>query len=94
MQLAPTTIASAVLVALTVAGCAGPTTPTSMTASRSISAGGPTLVTATAGQHASALPVSGTCNTSFDPPTFPLPPVIRQVDTGTCQLAHLGQTAI
>jgi hypothetical protein len=94
MQLALTTIASAVLVALTAAGCSGPTTPTPITASRSIPAGGPTLADATAGQHASTLPVSGTCNTSFDPPTFPLPPVIRQVDNGTCQLAHLGRTAI
>ena len=32
--------------------------------------------------------------TSFDPPPFPLPAVHRQVDTGTCQLAHLGRAAL
>jgi hypothetical protein len=39
-------------------------------------------------------PLSGTCETRFDPPPFPLPPVIRQVDTGTCQLAHLGRATL
>jgi len=38
-------------------------------------------------------PLTGTCETSFAPPTFPPPPVIQQVDQGTCQLAHLGRTA-
>jgi hypothetical protein len=93
MQLTLATIASAVLVVLTAAGCSGPTTPTPITASTSMSAGGPASTTATAEQHTSTLPVSGTCNTTFGLPLSP-PPVIRQVDTGTCQLAHLGRTAI
>jgi hypothetical protein len=39
-------------------------------------------------------PLSGRCETSFDPLPFPPPPVLRQVDTGTCQLAHLGRTTM
>ena len=39
-------------------------------------------------------PLSGRCETSFDPPPFPLPPVLRQVDTGTCQLSHLGRATV
>lgn len=38
-------------------------------------------------------PFSGRCETSFAPPTFPPPPVIRQVDDGICQLSHLGRTS-
>lgn len=41
-----------------------------------------------------SLPLSGRCETRFDPPPFPPPPVLRQVDTGTCQLSHLGRTTI
>jgi hypothetical protein len=40
------------------------------------------------------LPLVGRCETRFDPPPFPLPPVHRQVDTGTCQLSHLGRAAV
>ena len=43
---------------------------------------------------ADARAISGTCTTSFIPPTFPPPPVIRQVDEGICQISHLGRTAI
>lgn len=39
-------------------------------------------------------PIAGTCHTQFDPPPFPLPPVFRQTDTGTCTLSHLGRAAI
>ena len=38
-------------------------------------------------------PLSGSCETSFAPPTLPPPPIIRQVDQGTCTLSHLGRTA-
>ena len=38
-------------------------------------------------------PFSGRCETSFAPPTFPPPPVIRQVDDGECHLSHLGRTS-
>jgi hypothetical protein len=36
--------------------------------------------------------VTGQCKTAFAPPPFPLPPVLRQIDNGTCRLAHLGHT--
>lgn len=39
-------------------------------------------------------PLTGRCETSFAPPPFPLPPVLRQVDTGTCQLSHLGRAVL
>ena len=51
--------------------------------------GTPTVALANA---STTLPLSGRCETRFDPPPFPLPPVYRQIDTGTCQLAHLGRT--
>jgi hypothetical protein len=38
-------------------------------------------------------PLSGSCETSFAPPTLPPPPIIRQVDRGTCTLSHLGRTS-
>jgi len=41
-----------------------------------------------------ARPISGTCQTSFAPPTLPPPPVIRQVDEGSCNLSHLGKAAL
>jgi hypothetical protein len=37
-------------------------------------------------------PIEGYCELSFNPPPFPLPPVHRQVDTGTCWFSHLGRT--
>ena len=39
-------------------------------------------------------PFSGHCETTFNPPPFPLPAVHRQIDVGTCQLAHLGRAAL
>ncbi|CAA9312915.1 MAG: hypothetical protein AVDCRST_MAG68-1356 [uncultured Gemmatimonadetes bacterium] len=41
--------------------------------------------------NSAARPVSGECETTFTPPPFPPPPSFTQVDTGTCQLAHLGR---
>ena len=41
-----------------------------------------------------SIPISGACETAFVPPTFPPPPVIRQVDQGICHLSHLGRTAL
>jgi hypothetical protein len=38
-------------------------------------------------------PLSGSCETTFVPPTLPPPPIIRQVDQGVCTLSHLGRTA-
>jgi hypothetical protein len=39
-------------------------------------------------------PLAGRCETSFAAPPYPLPPVLRQVDVGTCQLSHLGRAAM
>ena len=39
-------------------------------------------------------PMSGTCETTFGAPPFPLPPSIRQVDEGECQLTHLGRATL
>lgn len=41
-----------------------------------------------------SLALTGRCETSFAPPQYPLPPVLRQVDVGTCQLSHLGRAAM
>ena len=39
-------------------------------------------------------PMSGHCETRFNPPPVPPPAIHRQTDVGTCQLAHLGRTAL
>jgi len=44
--------------------------------------------------ESAARPISGSCQTSFAPPTFPPPPVIRQVDVGSCSLSHLGKAVL
>jgi hypothetical protein len=36
------------------------------------------------------VPISGECETTFDPPTLPPPPIRMQTDIGSCRLAHLG----
>jgi len=47
-----------------------------------------------AAQAAGALPIKGHCELTFNPPPLPLPPVHRQIDTGTCWFSHLGKTAL
>jgi hypothetical protein len=37
-------------------------------------------------------PFAGSCTLTFNPPPVPPPAVHHQVDTGTCQLTHLGLT--
>jgi len=39
-------------------------------------------------------PLTGRCETSFAAPPYPLPPVLRQVDVGSCQISHLGRAAM
>jgi len=73
-------IISAALIAVTVAACAD-TPPTTMTDPLAIAS------------SMAELKVSGQCETVFAPPPFPLPPAIRQIDTGTCRIAHLGRSA-
>ena len=80
-----TLIAPSFLLTLAVAGCA----PEASTTAR---ADVPALTRAAVAPASRAL--TGRCETSFDPPPFPLPPVLRQVDTGTCQLSHLGRATI
>ena len=41
-----------------------------------------------------ARPIKGHCELTFNPPPLPLPPVHRQIDTGTCWFSHLGRTAL
>ena len=38
--------------------------------------------------------ISGECTTAFVPPAFPPPLTFQQVDIGTCQLSHLGRSAV
>lgn len=52
----------------------------------------PTLEGASMSRRISAgRPLTGRCETEFNAPPLPPPPVHRQTDTGTCQLAHLGR---
>lgn len=37
-------------------------------------------------------PFKGSCSVTFNPPSFPPPPIHHQTDVGTCQLTHLGHT--
>lgn len=37
-------------------------------------------------------PFSGTCELTFTPPPFPLPPVFQSIDDGTCLFTELGKT--
>jgi hypothetical protein len=37
-------------------------------------------------------PFTGSCSVTFNPPSFPPPPIHHQTDVGTCQLTHLGHT--
>jgi len=37
-------------------------------------------------------PFKGSCSVTFNPPSFPPPPIHHQTDVGTCQLTELGHT--
>jgi hypothetical protein len=39
-----------------------------------------------------ARPLTGSCTLTFTPPPLPLPPLLHQIDVGTCQFSHLGLT--
>jgi hypothetical protein len=66
-------------------GCADPPT--------GITAGDPAFQAVAAHASDVARPISGRCETTFNPPPLPPPPVHTQTDIGTCTLAHLGHTA-
>lgn len=78
--------APATLLVLALAACAGDASP--ITAPDA-----PTLARASARSTAApARPIRGSCELTVSPlPSSP--PIIRQTDTGTCQLSHLGRTA-
>ena len=80
-----TFVALSLLLTLAVAGCTGeaPTIDPSGASALALVSTAPT-----------SRPLTGRCETSFDPPSFPLPAVLRQVDTGTCQLSHLGRATL
>lgn len=77
---------SSVLIAIVVAACAeyGPTA-----VSPPVSGTGASPAQASVAESR----LTGKCETTFAPPSFPLPPVVQQTDTGMCRLAHLGLTA-
>lgn len=66
------------------AGCGRPDSPT-------IAAPGTPAPDRAAGGAPSARPLTGRCETVLEPTRFIRPGVIGQVDTGVCQLAHLGR---
>lgn len=85
-------ILSVTLILLMLAGC-------NFTASNPVDAGISPVVVPDAvpersnmnQQYLSGRPISGTCNTTFDPPVFIRPPaVFSQADEGHCRLSHLG----
>ena len=76
---------SAALIAVTVTACAD----TALTITDPL----PSVSSAKSRASVAELRVFGDCETGFAPPPFPLPPAIRQIDTGTCRIAHLGRSA-
>ena len=81
-------IAAVSLLASAIIGCAdpSPTSPATPTSRQSLGVA--------AQQSGTARPFKGSCTTTFNAPPLPLPPVIHQVDTGTCELTHLGRAAL
>ena len=79
-----TLAAPSLLLVLVLAGCAGD--PTSIPSSG--------VVRLDRASTPAPRPLTGQCETAFAPPPFPLPPVLRQVDSGTCQLSHLGRATL
>ena len=74
------------LLAVSLAACADGT-PTSVSAPTATSIRGASLQGADV-----ARPLTGSCTTTFGPTPFPPPPIHHQIDTGSCQLTHLGRT--
>lgn len=82
----PLSAATAALLVTVFAGCSGD--------APSIAAvDEPSLREVLVDAHTPQLPVTGRCETTFDPQPFPPPPVFTQTDTGTCVMAHLGRAA-
>jgi hypothetical protein len=80
-------IAPAILFAFTLAGCAADTSTTAAPIARSAS------LTRAGGNALAPQPIGGRCELTVAPlPSSP--PIIRQTDTGFCQLSHLGRTKL
>jgi len=79
--------ASVILLAVSMLGCdrEGLPTPPAI---------GLSTMQATRSDQIVSRPLSGKCDTAFDPPPLPPPPILRQVDVGTCQMTHLGRAAM
>jgi hypothetical protein len=78
--------APTVLLTLALAGCADSATTLATPERATFARGG------SAAGAAAARPISGRCELTVGPlPSAP--PIIRQTDTGTCQLSHLGRTS-
>ena len=79
------TAVPAVLLTVALAGCGG-ATPTAIDPET------PALArTAAKSQRLVQRPITGHCETVLAPIQVLRPGVVRQVDTGTCQLSHLGR---
>ena len=76
-------IASVVLLGSALVACTDPS-PTSPTpSSRSV---------ALQQRSGTTRPFTGSCTVTFNAPPLPPPPILHQVDVGTCQFTHLGLT--
>ena len=78
--------AIASLISVTLIGCSGDGLPTTTRADAS-------SLPSRANAGAASRPLAGSCETSFDAPPLPPPPVLTQEDRGTCQLTHLGRAS-
>ena len=79
-------LASLSLLVSVATGCTD-TAPTSSVALASASSH-----RAVAQHSATSVPLKGSCALTFTGPAIPRPPIIHQIDTGTCHLTHMGLT--
>lgn len=81
-----TRITSVITLFFGLTACSGdaPTAASSMAAA--------SISTAELQQAGVERPFRGSCSVTFNPPSFPPPPIHHQTDVGTCQLTHLGKT--
>ena len=81
-----TSLASLSLLVSVVAGCTESTpTPTEPRAAAASPSAG-------LARSATSVPLKGSCSLTFTAVPFPPPPILHQVDVGTCHLTHMGLT--
>ena len=79
---------AALLLSITLAGCSSqPLPPEPATMAEAVSG----LERPDDHADAGARPLTGRCETTFNPPSFPPPLVHVQTDVGICRLSHLGR---